>query len=450
MSELPSRPNLDQLRHQARDLLRSALAGEEDACRRISAWSDRVILTAAQFAIAREYGFASWRQLVAEVEGRRRQETSPTADALQPRDHLSRISSWSAGQPIALEGWTLRPRGIVIESGGALLRIALDSLSQSIEAEQQGAGLLPLRRHGRPRMAIESLQPCLDRLGAVDSDGLEYTLHRRGGIGSVQVVGRQRVPRHAELDLYLDPVPEADVEWIELVGDAGERTRLLRGVPADTQVIGPTPILGADHRVESVALRLIAIRLTGAPIAGQFLVEQCAEAMAAVEAIEARGEIASSAAKAHLLALCRFMSEGNAADAVALNWQTMLEVADLRDGLRPSADVAVSLPALDGVTVEVRTVLFEDDSWSLALRAKPDWWCYSDDGHQKSQPITFVATDDVGGTYAHLGSGGGGAGSGHDLSIRFRPRLAPAATRLRLLARASREQVEIDISLPLT
>jgi uncharacterized protein YjbI with pentapeptide repeats len=70
VSEFPGRPNLGQLRRQARELFRAAADGEPAALARIRAFSERVSLSAAQLAVAREYGFASWPALHAEV-GRR-------------------------------------------------------------------------------------------------------------------------------------------------------------------------------------------------------------------------------------------------------------------------------------------------------------------------------------------------------------------------------------------
>jgi ankyrin repeat protein len=70
MATLPARPNLDHLRRQARDVLRAAQAGDITAVDRIRAASDRLTLAAAQLAVAREYGFASWAGLKAEVEAR--------------------------------------------------------------------------------------------------------------------------------------------------------------------------------------------------------------------------------------------------------------------------------------------------------------------------------------------------------------------------------------------
>ncbi|HTX25476.1 MAG TPA: DUF5655 domain-containing protein, partial [Streptosporangiaceae bacterium] len=59
MSALPGRPDLDQLRRQARELLRAAAANDEEALSRIRAVSEKQTLSAAQLAIAKEYGFTS-------------------------------------------------------------------------------------------------------------------------------------------------------------------------------------------------------------------------------------------------------------------------------------------------------------------------------------------------------------------------------------------------------
>ena len=70
MRELPLRPDLDQLRRQARDLRRAAAAGDHDAVRQLRAVSTGTTLSAAQLALAREHGFPSWARLKAEVERR--------------------------------------------------------------------------------------------------------------------------------------------------------------------------------------------------------------------------------------------------------------------------------------------------------------------------------------------------------------------------------------------
>ncbi len=65
---LPALPSLEHLKKQARRQLRALLAADPTAT-----------LAAVQFALAREYGFASWRQLKSEVE--RRAGAAPPAPA---------------------------------------------------------------------------------------------------------------------------------------------------------------------------------------------------------------------------------------------------------------------------------------------------------------------------------------------------------------------------------
>jgi ankyrin repeat protein len=73
---LPARPNLEQLRNQARDLFKSARAGDLAAVQRFEQNSPRpgktsaakISLSDAQLVLAREYGFASWPKLKAHVE----------------------------------------------------------------------------------------------------------------------------------------------------------------------------------------------------------------------------------------------------------------------------------------------------------------------------------------------------------------------------------------------
>jgi hypothetical protein len=70
MRRLPKRADLEQLRRQAKQLKRAAEAGEPAALRRLHAVSKTLTLSAAQLALAREYGFPSWGRLKAEVDHR--------------------------------------------------------------------------------------------------------------------------------------------------------------------------------------------------------------------------------------------------------------------------------------------------------------------------------------------------------------------------------------------
>jgi ankyrin repeat protein len=72
MATLPARPDLGHLRREARDLLRAARSGDVPAADRIAAVSGALNLAAAQLAVARDYGYASWPRLKTAVEARTR------------------------------------------------------------------------------------------------------------------------------------------------------------------------------------------------------------------------------------------------------------------------------------------------------------------------------------------------------------------------------------------
>lgn len=88
--QLPPRPNLEQLKKQAKALLKAQLAGEPEILKRIrethprwrkssqdSIRNSRFTLSDAQLAIALEYGFENWAKLKAHVE---REQAKPTGD----------------------------------------------------------------------------------------------------------------------------------------------------------------------------------------------------------------------------------------------------------------------------------------------------------------------------------------------------------------------------------
>jgi hypothetical protein len=133
MPDLPARPDLDQLRHQAKDLLHAAQRGEAAAIGRISAVSGPVMLSTAQLAIAREYGFASWARLKLEVERR---------DILNRRD-LSRLTRLLAEHPeLATENmqhWADRQCG---EPLGYILMLRFNHDRLGLPADLPGTGAI--------------------------------------------------------------------------------------------------------------------------------------------------------------------------------------------------------------------------------------------------------------------------------------------------------------------
>jgi|GEM_PF-1509279 len=105
MPQLPDRPDLAQLRRQAKELLRAAQAGQDAASARLASITETPTLNAAQLAIARGYGFAGWAKLKTEVERR---------DILNQRD-LARLRKLLAAHPEqakqSLRNWCDHPRG---------------------------------------------------------------------------------------------------------------------------------------------------------------------------------------------------------------------------------------------------------------------------------------------------------------------------------------------------
>jgi ankyrin repeat protein len=105
MPELPARPDFEQLRHQAKDLLRATRNGDREALERVRAVSERISLASAQLTVAREYGFVSWTKLKREVQRR---------EILDDRDieRLTRLLAEDSGLATAtMQHWCDHPRG---------------------------------------------------------------------------------------------------------------------------------------------------------------------------------------------------------------------------------------------------------------------------------------------------------------------------------------------------
>ena len=88
-SRLPDSPSLEQLRKQAKTLLRAYREGDEAAARRFRALAPRAasgaaVLADAQFVIAREHGFASWPAFLRRSDGDRPHGLERYAEAAAP------------------------------------------------------------------------------------------------------------------------------------------------------------------------------------------------------------------------------------------------------------------------------------------------------------------------------------------------------------------------------
>ncbi|MGM1065059.1 ankyrin repeat domain-containing protein [Saccharothrix sp. Mg75] len=144
MPELPARPDPDQLRHRAKDLLKAARRGEHEALARLRAVSDRVALSSAQLAIAHEHGFTGWTALKREVERRA---------VLDSRD-LRRLARLLTEHPDSattrMRRWSDHTEGVDVLGYVAMLRFDHRRLGLPDELPGTGAVVRALIDAGAP------------------------------------------------------------------------------------------------------------------------------------------------------------------------------------------------------------------------------------------------------------------------------------------------------------
>ena len=388
MSGLPDRPDLDQLRRQARELLRAAVDGEPHAAGRLRAVSPRVTLSAAQLALAREYGFQSWTALKAEVISRRSSATS--------------ADRWSFGGATALQtrAGVLLPEILIAGASQAVLHGSL-----TLSGNSQLAGAVPRRRVPAPGALLARLVPrrntratrdlraeastdmesmrALTSGTIVDDRGARYAF--RGGGSSYKRGAPDRFVR-----LRVLPVPGREIDWIELQGQDGATTRLLSSPRAAARIgqLGPARVTTAE-------------------------------------------------------------------------WSGMPGAALRADGPRLCRDIGVALPAIDGVSIHLDSLISLPGSWLLYLRARPRWPNHSRAGQREKDPVSVHAEDDYGGSY--LGSYARNTGlpseeelaeervmDREELALQFLPRLDPLARALKLTFQGAHEEITVDLEIRTT
>ena len=253
MPELPERPDLDQLRRQARELLRAAASGEPSAIATLRAVSERVTLSAAQLAVAREYGYRSWPALKAEAERRRRLSKAavsvPLPGGNEPGspDALGQRWPFATTAAIKTSVGILSPETLVVGAGHAVLHASLmpSEVRQFAAAGPRrlpAPGMLLARwtrrtqsqriRRRRADAALATLRALTqtDDIAVADDQGVRYAL-RGGGMSSTLSPSGEPVGR-VSMELGLDPVPGRQVAWIEIRGkDSSCRAR---SVPDET------------------------------------------------------------------------------------------------------------------------------------------------------------------------------------------------------------------------
>ena len=429
MPELPDRPNIEQLRRQARELLRAAAGGEPSALARIRAFSERVSLSAAQLAVAREYGFASWPALHAEVE--RRLAGLPSGEGGAGRGE----ASWSFGgaSPIETAAGTLYPGGLVAGAGHAVLHASLTPTGQTRERLARGE-------------AIRDLAGAIVAAVVLTDDQATTYVLQVEDIQHDPDLSQERGP--VSLRLVVDPVPARERGWLEVRGHDGSAARLVPSAHAYTRVnhLSPAPYSPAAWVLSQQALGLIGLQLTGA---GQDEMErQCSAALArAAEIQQADGPGVAGELPGQLARLCAVLTGHGPADGLPRGWSGMIDAADRSDGASRHLDLFVSLPQVDDTVVRVDSLISEPGTWRVYLRAEPGWWSYSADRNRQWPVVSVAAEDDLGGMYLSQFDGSRGRGDHEELTLRFLPRLNPLARALTLTFRGS-EQVTLELQLP--
>ena len=389
MSQLPDRPDLDQLRRQARELLRAASAGDVHALSRIGAVSEQVTLSAAQLAVAREYGFPSWPALRTEAAHRRRMAGPTPPAGRRPASAAADHFSFGGAGAIEVAAGTLTPIALVAGPRQA----ALDAwLMPSAQTQRR------LRGPGRERIPgmrfiaalagqrpVHSELPRFDDVEVADDRGTSYTLSFESGSIPREEPGQVRGP--IPMRLQLDPLPVRDCGWLELRGQDLPAIRLLR----------------SGHPGVRVGQTVAAPGTAGQEPPGSF-----------PDGPPGRYDAAQPA-----------------------------------DGPGYHLDIAADLPAIDGTAVQVDALISRPDTWYLYLRARPGWWARGDDRFASQRDAMSVrAEDELGGKYLSTVDGGTGHGDHDELTVRFWPRLDPLARSLKLtFTGSSGDHVVVDVRL---
>jgi hypothetical protein len=215
--ELPSRPSLDQLKHQAKDLLKSHKAADPETIRRIQEshprWTNapeaqirsaKLSLADAQLVIAREYGFETWPKLKAHIDSLARETRDPIEllkdafkndDAPLFRKLLERHPEFKAkiNEPIGSFDSPL----ITHVRGRAMLDVLLDAGADINAKSQWWAGGFGLLDGAKPELARYAIQRgarvdahAAARLGMIDKlrelvSGDPQVVNARGGDGQM-------------------------------------------------------------------------------------------------------------------------------------------------------------------------------------------------------------------------------------------------------------------------
>lgn len=228
--QLPPRPNLEQLKKQAKTLLKGYQASDTEVFRRVEEhhprWqntSDRLTLSDAQLVLAREYGFASWATLRKHVLSKK---TSASADA--PVEAL--IEAASSGDVSRVTQILDAHPEIIDERGGSGTRTALHFAAMGL---REPLVRFLLERGADPNVLCEG-----------DSATPLHFAAEKEHLGIIRLL----------VEHGADPIGEGDYHELGVIGWA---TCFAKG---DKEVVDYLTTHGAQHNIFSaVAMGEVAI-----------------------------------------------------------------------------------------------------------------------------------------------------------------------------------------------
>jgi len=200
---LPSRPDIDHLKHQAKDLLADFRARKLDAFQRIREFHPRfhassdvevgaatVTLSDAHLAIAREYGFNTWPRLKKHIEGGERAKLDRSyVDRIEHDAFRSAVILADDGELDGLRAHLARHPELVHK------RIAFEGGNYFREpALLEFVAENPIRHESMPPNVVEIARAILDAGAKSDARALGETL---------ELVCSGRVPRECGLQVPL-------------------------------------------------------------------------------------------------------------------------------------------------------------------------------------------------------------------------------------------------------
>ena len=289
---LPTRPNIEQLKNQAKDLRASHGSGSPESIPRLrdhlpslSGASDAAVLAAkfslldAQLVVAREYGFDNWQLLTEHVESSAHppSSTDPDADPKTLRvDQLVRDGLMSSREAeYVLAGATKTPRGCIRSLVEDMTR-AGEYTEQDIEFIEAAYQRGPLRSGicdvDRMRALLEEEPSLIETAGPA---ALEGAVGTTGSLPALEFLMERGVPRLTlnpfEYNALTAAVEAGNLDGMRAVFDAGyadasyiQEQMVHAGWPAQVGLL----FWARDHAMTELLLDYGADRILDVPDAG--------------------------------------------------------------------------------------------------------------------------------------------------------------------------------------